>query len=53
LEFEAEKSGELQTDSTTRKIRVVQQEGKRDISRELDFYNLIDYIKKTTTFVFC
>ncbi|MCL2074399.1 MAG: virulence RhuM family protein [Marinilabiliaceae bacterium] len=33
-------SGELQTDSTTRKIRVIQQEGKRDISRELDFYNL-------------
>jgi len=34
------KSNELQIDSTTRKIRVVQQEGKRDISRELDFYNL-------------
>jgi hypothetical protein len=33
-------SGELQIDSTTRKIRVVQQEGKREISRELDFYNL-------------
>ena len=33
-------SGELQIDSTTRKIRVVQQEGKREVSRELDFYNL-------------
>jgi len=33
-------SGELQTDSTTRKIRVVQKEGKRDIFRTLDFYNL-------------
>ena len=33
-------SDELQVSSTTRKIRVVQQEGKREISRELDFYNL-------------
>ncbi|OAV63657.1 Virulence protein [Bacteroidales bacterium Barb6XT] len=33
-------SGELQADSTTRKIRVVQQEGKREVSREIDFYNL-------------
>jgi hypothetical protein len=33
-------SGELQTDSTTRKIRAVQPEGKRKVSRELDFYNL-------------
>ena len=33
-------SAELQTDSTARKIRVVQQEGKREVSRELDFYNL-------------
>jgi hypothetical protein len=33
-------SGELQIDSTTRKIRVVQQEGKREVSRELEFYNL-------------
>lgn len=33
-------SGELQTDSTTRKIRVVQTEGNREVSRELDFYNL-------------
>ena len=33
-------SNELQIDSTTRKIRVVQQEGKREVSRELDFYNL-------------
>jgi hypothetical protein len=33
-------SGELQIDSTTRKIRVVQQEGKRKVLRELDFYNL-------------
>ena len=33
-------SGELQVDSTTRKIRVVQTEGNREVSRELDFYNL-------------
>ena len=32
------KSGELQEDGTTRKIRVVQKE--RDVSREVDFYNL-------------
>jgi len=37
---EVYQSGELQTDSTARKIRVVQLEGKREISRELDFYNL-------------
>lgn len=34
------KSGELQEKSTTRKIRVVQKEGKRDVSRDIDFYNL-------------
>ena len=33
-------SSELQVDSTIRKIRIVQQEGKREVSRELDFYNL-------------
>jgi len=33
-------SNELQSESTTRKIRVVQQEGQRDVSRALDFYNL-------------
>lgn len=33
-------SGELQLSATTRKIRVVQNEGNRDVSRELDFYNL-------------
>jgi hypothetical protein len=33
-------AGELQTDATTRKIRVVQMEGRRRVSRELDFYNL-------------
>ena len=33
-------SGELQISSTTRKIRVVQPEGQREVSRELDFYNL-------------
>ena len=33
-------SGELQIDSTTRIFRVVQQEGTREVSRELDFYNL-------------
>ena len=34
------KSAELQEDATTRKIRVVQKEGNRDVSRDLDFYNL-------------
>lgn len=33
-------SGELQQNATTRKIRVVQNEGNREVSRELDFYNL-------------
>lgn len=33
-------SKELEQNSTTRKIRVVQKEGKREVSRELDFYNL-------------
>jgi hypothetical protein len=33
-------SDELRADSTTRKIRVVQKEGQRNVSRELDFYNL-------------
>jgi len=31
---------ELQRDATIRKIRIVQQEGTREVSRELDFYNL-------------
>jgi hypothetical protein len=34
------KTGELNEEVTTRKIRVVQKEGKRDVSRDLDFYNL-------------
>jgi hypothetical protein len=34
------KSAELQEDATTRKIRVVQKEGNRDVARILDFYNL-------------
>jgi len=34
------KSGELDEKATTRKIRAVQNEGKRQITRELDFYNL-------------
>lgn len=34
------KTGELQEDGTIRKIRIVQKEGKRDIERELNFYNL-------------
>lgn len=34
------KTGELNEEATTRKIRVVQKEGKRDVSRDLDFYNL-------------
>jgi hypothetical protein len=34
------KSNELEESSTTRKIRIVQTEGKREVSREIDFYNL-------------
>jgi hypothetical protein len=33
-------NGELQKDATIRKIRIVQPEGQREVSRELDFYNL-------------
>jgi len=33
-------SGELIEQETTRKIRVVRNEGKRKVSREIDFYNL-------------
>jgi len=34
------KSGELDEKATTRKIRVVQNEGERQVARKLDFYNL-------------
>jgi hypothetical protein len=34
------KSGELQESSTIRKIRIVQTEGNREVSREVDFFNL-------------
>lgn len=34
------KSGELDEKSTIRKIRIVQKEGTRSISREVDYYNL-------------
>jgi hypothetical protein len=34
------KTEELVESATTRKIRVVQKEGNRDVSRDLDFYNL-------------
>ena len=34
------KSGELNENSTIRKIRIVQTEGAREVSREVDFYNL-------------
>ena len=33
-------SNELKKEATIRKIRIVQNEGKREVSRELDFYNL-------------
>jgi hypothetical protein len=33
-------SGELIQEATTRKFRVVQREGNRDVNREIDFYNL-------------
>ena len=34
------KSGELQELSTIRIFRIVQQEGKREVAREVEFYNL-------------
>ena len=34
------KSGEIDEISTTRKIRVVQKEGNREVNREFDFYKL-------------
>lgn len=34
------KTGELEEPATTRKIRVVQKEGTRDVGRDLEFYNL-------------
>ncbi len=37
---EVYKSEELQEEATTRKIRVVQHEGTRNVERELQFYNL-------------
>ena len=33
-------SKELEEEGTTRKIRVVQKEGDREVAREVDFYNL-------------
>jgi hypothetical protein len=34
------KSGELREAATIRKIRIVQEEGKRPVAREVDYYNL-------------
>lgn len=34
------RSGELEESSTIRKFRIVQTEGKREVSREVEFYNL-------------
>jgi len=34
------KEGELEKDQTIRKFRIVQTEGKREVEREIDFYNL-------------
>src|SRR5690606_36472951 len=34
------KSGELEENATIRKLRIVQTEGTREVSREVDFYNL-------------
>lgn len=34
------KTNELEVEATTRKIRAVQKEGKRNVERELDYYNL-------------
>ena len=41
------KNGELEEIPTTRKIRAVQKEGNRDVSREIDFYIkiLTDFFK--------
>lgn len=33
-------TGELEQSSTIRKFRIVQQEGSREVNREIDFYNL-------------
>jgi hypothetical protein len=33
-------SGELEPKATIRKFRIVQQEGNREVSREIEFYNL-------------
>lgn len=33
-------TGELQEEATIRKIRIVQKEGKRDVQRDVNFYNL-------------
>ena len=34
------KEGELEKDATIRKFRIVQTEGKREVQRDVDFYNL-------------
>ena len=41
-------SKELEEEGTTRKIRVVQKESNRDVSREIDFNNL-DYLLQFNT----
>jgi hypothetical protein len=33
-------TGELEQASTVRKFRIVQKEGSRDVSRDIDFFNL-------------
>ena len=37
---EVYKSGEIQEEATIRKFRIVQTEGKRQVNRKVDFYNL-------------
>jgi len=37
---EVYKSSEIQEDGTVRKFRIVQQEGKRQVNRDIDFYNI-------------
>jgi hypothetical protein len=37
---EVYESGEIQSEATIRKFRIVQKEGSRQISRDVDFYNL-------------
>lgn len=45
-------SGELQQEATIRKIRIVQQEGTRNVEREVDFYHLDAFEKREKKYGF-